>query len=632
MWNDNLEDIVVVKRSGQRVEFNASKIAIAIKKGFEAVYDKPSGKDIFKVFKSVLSYINNFYKDRKTINVEDIQDIIENELKKQKFDEVYNAYHNYRERRMASRKVFSEKQEHKFIRAMEKLNDEESKLLNSTTPKDTLIKFGSIISSEYVKAYTLDSKTLRALEEGLIYIHNLDYFSLGFIEKLNLKIIPKLADKCLVEFINEIERALDEVSDEVCISTIDLVLENYLLENYKDFLINYLEKYLSFSGFIDFVPIKRYLDVIRKCNSIDEIEDYIMNISSNNAIKNIVYKSIIDADEELEICISSFIKRILSIKSKNAKLTIGLSASNAKIPSIIKSNIFKELENENYNKKIHIIFDISKDLENVNTISKLILKEKNVSIKKANTNCFQDGTILCEGINGEKDGIGRMVSASVSLNMTRIALKCANKDKKDFYEELDNAIELVKNSILLEFETLGNKNRENYDVLFRGNILGDERLAANQKIRKIIKSGTLNFGLIGLYECVCLLENDDKDRFKTLIKVLDHLRKKCDSYREEYKLNFALFEPSDKLSHSKLIEYDKSIYNILKGITDKDSYSLLSEHLSENEMLKVQEYLQCGYLLNTKISTKTNVKDIEEILKNFNKRELNHIGFKRSTS
>ena len=80
MYNEVLENLVVVKRSGQRVSFNASKIAVAIKKAFDSlqVYDE---KKVYKVFEKVLSYINENYKDRKTINVEDIQDIIENILK-----------------------------------------------------------------------------------------------------------------------------------------------------------------------------------------------------------------------------------------------------------------------------------------------------------------------------------------------------------------------------------------------------------------------------------------------------------------------------------------------------------------------------------------------------------------------
>ena len=46
MWNEVLENLVVVKRSGQRVDFNASKVAIAIKKAFDAVYQDPDEKQI----------------------------------------------------------------------------------------------------------------------------------------------------------------------------------------------------------------------------------------------------------------------------------------------------------------------------------------------------------------------------------------------------------------------------------------------------------------------------------------------------------------------------------------------------------------------------------------------------------
>ena len=60
MWNEVLENIVVVKRSGQRVEFNASKIAIAIKKAFDAVYQEPDENQIYSVFESVFFSRINF--------------------------------------------------------------------------------------------------------------------------------------------------------------------------------------------------------------------------------------------------------------------------------------------------------------------------------------------------------------------------------------------------------------------------------------------------------------------------------------------------------------------------------------------------------------------------------------------
>ena len=40
MFNEILEDLVVVKRSGQRVSFNKMKIAVAIKNSFDSIPNK----------------------------------------------------------------------------------------------------------------------------------------------------------------------------------------------------------------------------------------------------------------------------------------------------------------------------------------------------------------------------------------------------------------------------------------------------------------------------------------------------------------------------------------------------------------------------------------------------------------
>ena len=84
MEKDFFNDIVVVKRSGQRVNFNPTKVAIAIKKGFDSVYDEYDEKLVNNVKEKVLDKIEKDYKDRKTIGVEDVQDIIEDNLKKMK--------------------------------------------------------------------------------------------------------------------------------------------------------------------------------------------------------------------------------------------------------------------------------------------------------------------------------------------------------------------------------------------------------------------------------------------------------------------------------------------------------------------------------------------------------------------
>ena len=105
MNEEVLERLKVVKRNGKKVDFDTTKVAMAIKKGFDGViiseedevkYDE---KDIQKVYQSVIKKIIKDYKDEEKIKIEEIQDLIEEMLKKYKYDEVYESFAGYRDRR-----------------------------------------------------------------------------------------------------------------------------------------------------------------------------------------------------------------------------------------------------------------------------------------------------------------------------------------------------------------------------------------------------------------------------------------------------------------------------------------------------------------------------------------------------
>ena len=95
---DVFANLQVVKRNGKKVDFNKTKIAIAIKKGFDDVIEstmdedtgvaKYSEKDMQKIFQDVLSRIEKEYVDKDKIKIEEIQDLIETSLKAKKYDEV----------------------------------------------------------------------------------------------------------------------------------------------------------------------------------------------------------------------------------------------------------------------------------------------------------------------------------------------------------------------------------------------------------------------------------------------------------------------------------------------------------------------------------------------------------------
>ena len=61
MNEENLSNIIVVKRSGKRVNFEGMKVAVAIKKGFDSIEGKYNEDDANKVYNKVIkSHFTNY--------------------------------------------------------------------------------------------------------------------------------------------------------------------------------------------------------------------------------------------------------------------------------------------------------------------------------------------------------------------------------------------------------------------------------------------------------------------------------------------------------------------------------------------------------------------------------------------
>ena len=196
--NDNLlTAIEVVKRNGKKVTFDGTKVAVAIKKGFDSIIydsegekrDKYTEKDMQKVYQEVIKEIEKDYKDKDKIKIEEIQDLIENALKKKGYDDVYESFSEYRERRAASREAFmDDKKTHKFLKTLEGLglksaSEDDTKRENANVDGDTamgtMLQYGSTVSKEFAKAYLMKKKFADAHDDGYIHIHDMDFLPMG---------------------------------------------------------------------------------------------------------------------------------------------------------------------------------------------------------------------------------------------------------------------------------------------------------------------------------------------------------------------------------------------------------------------------------------------------------------------
>jgi len=192
---ENNITLLVVKRDGKKVDFNGAKIALAIKKGFDSVKTedeevaKYTEKDVHKVYQAVIDRLEELNKEKEKVKIEEIQDMIEAELQKKGYDDVYEAFSSYRERRTQSRKVFfDEKKQHKFLKALEGLglksaHEEDAKRENANVDGDTamgtMLQYGSTVSKEFAKSYLMKRKFADAHDSGEIHIHDMDFMPMG---------------------------------------------------------------------------------------------------------------------------------------------------------------------------------------------------------------------------------------------------------------------------------------------------------------------------------------------------------------------------------------------------------------------------------------------------------------------
>ena len=173
--------------------------------------------------------------------------------------------------------------------------------------------------------------------------------------------------------------------------------------------------------------------------------------------------------------------------------------------------------------------------------------------------------------------------SATSINLPRLGIKNgiaingkANID--NFFKELEEKLDLVKDQLLERFEMQCSKKVYNFPFLLgQGLWIDSEKLKDTDNLRKVLKHGTMSIGFTGLAECLKALtgkhHGESEEAQELGLKIISFMREKCDRYSEKYNLNFCLAAtPSTNLT-SELIKMDQAIYGKIKNITDKEIYT-----------------------------------------------------------
>ena len=648
---EKLDYLTVIKRSGKKVAWNGTKIALAIKKAFDSLEKDEenhySEKDVNKVYNAVIKHIEKDYKNEEKIKIEAIQDLIEAELQKQGYPDVYKAFADYRERRNISRQVFfGEKKQHKFLKALESLglksasevNDKrENANVDGDTAMGTMLQYGSTVSKEFAKAYLMKPKFAEAHDNGDIHIHDMDFLPMGTTTCCQIDLNKLFKNgfstghgylrqpKDIISYTALAAIAIQANQNDQhggqAIPAFDYYMAPGVLATFKKQLKQAIYDYL------DLTDLEYYINMDRVAKEIDKIKTIEINLSmfdpftkDSEQVKRLFKKAYEKAyektDRQTYQAMEAFIHNLNTMHSragaqvpfssinfgtdtspegrmvmKNYLLATDAGLGNHETP-IFPISIFKVKEGVNYNKEDpnYDLFRLSCEVSAKRLFPNFSFIDAPFNLEYYDPNNFETEVgymgcrtrVLADITSDYPVTPGRGNLSFTSINLPRLGIKhgivSGETDLDGFFKELEDLMDLVKDQLLERFEIQCSKRIYNFPFLLgQGVWMDSEKLKPNDRLRKVLKHGTLTIGFIGLAECLKALigkhHGESEEAQELGLKIIGFMRKKLDEYSKEYNLNFSLIAtPAEGLS-GRFTNIDKAIYGKIKGVTDREYYT-----------------------------------------------------------
>ena len=175
--------------------------------------------------------------------------------------------------------------------------------------------------------------------------------------------------------------------------------------------------------------------------------------------------------------------------------------------------------------------------------------------------------------NGEYKFEGRFNMGVVSLNLPQIAI-IADGDMEAFWEILDQRLALAKEALMVRYELLKDATSDVSPIHWQHG--GLARLGKHEPILPLLQDGyaTITLGYIGMYEMTKLMTGKSHTEEKEFaLEVMRRMKQATLDWKEETGLGFALYgTPAESLCH-RFAKIDLARFGSIKDITDKGYYT-----------------------------------------------------------
>ena len=596
----------VIKRNGEEVQFDESKIINAIKAANNEV-DKLHALNEYQIKAVADNVTGRIEKMRHVAHVEDIQDLVETGIMEMRGYEVAQKYVRYRYKRDLARK--SNTTDNGILSLIEQLNEtvkqensNKNPVINSTQ-RDYM---AGEVSKDLTSRVLLPEDIVKAHEEGIIHFHDSDYFA----QKEHNCDLINLED--MLQNGTVISETLIEKPHSfftACNVTTQIVAQ-VASNQYggQTFTLSHLAPFVEVSR----QKIRKTVIEERKLcgDSLDEdiinkLVDQRLRTEIRNGIQTIQYQLITlmtcngqapfvtmfmyldevpegQTRDDLALIIEEVLhQRMQGVKNEKG---VWITPAFPKLVYVLDEDNIKE------DSQYWYLTELAAKCTAKRMVPDYISAKVMKSLKKGDVypcmGCRSFPTVEDNQRNadGSRKYYGRFNQGVVTINLVDVA--CSSRgDMELFWDILEKRLELCHKALRCRHERLLGTTSDVAPILWQHGALA--RLKKGEKIDDLLYNGysTISLGYAGLYEmCVRMTgkSHTTPEGREFALAVMQKLNDKCQEWKKAENISYSVYGTPMESTTYKFAKCLQRRFGIIPGVTDKN-YITNSYHVHVTE-------------------------------------------------
>lgn len=605
----------VIKRDGREVDFDSSKILVAIQKANREVeeIDKISETDFDKIVADVVEDCKSL---RRAIGVEEIQDFVEEELIDGGYVEVARKYIRYRYNRELIRKSNTTDET-----ILSLINQENEELKQENSNKNPIVLstqrdyMAGEVSKDLTRRVLLSEEIVKAHDEGIIHFHDMDYFAQHSYNCCLINLEDMLQNGTMIS-----ETKIDAPHSFATACNIATQIIAQVASN------QYGGQTISLAHLAPFVEVSRQKirqEVEEETNkileSVGESQDLQHEKLINELIEKRVRKEVARGVQTIQYQINTLLttngqapflsefmylnearneqeKKDLALVIEETLLQRIQGVKNARgewiTPAFPKLLYVLEEDNITEDSPFWYLTELAAKCTAKRMVpdyisEKIMLRDK--VDKNGNGNvygCMGCRSFLTPYVDGNNNPkyYGRFNQGVVTINLPDVGLS-ANKNLDKFWSILDERLELCHRALQARHKRLEGTVSDVAPILWQNGAIA--RLKPGEKIDELLHGGysTISLGYAGLWECVYSLNGKkltEKEGKELGVLILKKLNEYTAKWKKEENIDYSLYGTPIESTTYKFAKSLQKRFGLIEGVSDKN-YITNSYHVHVNE-------------------------------------------------